>query len=160
MQDKKFFDNNNKEVQEGDIILIDWMAYVPNQKYLVKRNLMNKLVAVVIEDQPHNDYYQDRERELDQGTYTIVGNICSLTQGEKIYKISGIHVVSYTYLCVHPTGGGNYHILIGQGQDPIRIHKTELIEILSKNLKSWEAAKLALADHLEKLVESLRELPY
>jgi len=79
-----------------------------------------------------------------------------LIQGHKIYDIGVTQVKWYTYLCVHPKAK-NYHILIDMMEDPIRIYSQDLQLILDKDLKSYDEAKLAVADKLEKKVEFLRK---
>jgi hypothetical protein len=85
--------------------------------------------------------------------------ITELKQGDAIYGFSQSQVLQYKYLCVHPTGGGNYHILIDACEEPLRIYKDRLQAILDKNLKTYHAAELALADQLEQSARRLRSEP-
>lgn len=80
-----------------------------------------------------------------------------LKQGDEIYDIDFRKAIRYKYLCVHPTGQGNYHILIDIFQEPIRIHGEKLQMILNQDFKSWQEAELALADRLEKNAKDLRK---
>ena len=85
--------------------------------------------------------------------------IDELKQGMDIYDISFREVKHYKYLCIHPTCHGKYHILIDRCEEPIRIYGKQLQSILDKNLNSYQDAKLALANKLEKVVNELRTLP-
>lgn len=85
--------------------------------------------------------------------------ISDLKQGDLIYDFGASQVIRYSYLCVHPTGTGNYHILIDACQDPVRIYGDKLQNILNKNLNTYQEAKLALADRLENSAKRLREEP-
>ena len=85
--------------------------------------------------------------------------IADLQPGDTIYDISRDRVLYYKYLCVHPTGGGNYHILIDPCQEPLRIYRDRLQTMLDKNLNSYQEAKLALAAELERQVIRLRQEP-
>ncbi len=80
-----------------------------------------------------------------------------LKAGQKIYDMDNQSVKWYTYLCVHPTGNGAYHILIDACEDPFRIYGTKLKAILDKNLNSYKEAQLALADKLEQYAKDLRD---
>lgn len=84
-------------------------------------------------------------------------NIRDLKQGNKIYNTDNYRVRHYTYLCVHPTGIGKYHILIDECEEPIRIYEDQLKMMLNKNLNSYQEAKLALADQLEDSAKRLRK---
>lgn len=81
--------------------------------------------------------------------------LAELKQGKKIYDINNTRVVWYTYLCVHPSSS-YYHILIDSNEDPLRIWDEDLLKILHKDLTSYDKARLALADVLEKKVKDLR----
>ena len=83
--------------------------------------------------------------------------ISELKQGDKFYDVLFKQVKWYQYLCVHPTGGGKYHILIGAAEEPIRIYEDRLQAILDKNLNTYEEASLALAQLLEEDVKALRK---
>lgn len=82
--------------------------------------------------------------------------IKELKQGDIIYDIDFRQVKKYKYLCVHPTGKGNYHILIDDCEEPIRIYGAKLQFILNQNFKTYQEAKLALADQLEESAKRLR----
>ncbi len=83
--------------------------------------------------------------------------LTDLKQGDKIYDIDSRQVKCYTYLCVHPTGQGKYHILIDSCEDPIRIYGEKLQVILNQDFKTYQEAKLALADRLEESAKRLRQ---
>ena len=83
--------------------------------------------------------------------------LSELKQGDKIYDITSNEVKWYTYLCVHPTGGGKYHILINAYENPIRIYGEYLQKILDQGFKTYQEAKLGLADRLEEVVKHLRK---
>jgi Lon protease-like protein len=59
-------------------------------------------------------------------------------------------------LCIHPTGQGKYHILIDSCEEPFRIYEERLQQILNQNLKTYQSAKIALADKLEMSAKRLR----
>ena len=63
-----------------------------------------------------------------------------LTQGDSIFDIKNYRVTRYKYLCVHPTGGGKYHILIDMCQEPIRIYGENLQRILNQDLNTRKEA--------------------
>jgi len=86
--------------------------------------------------------------------------VSELKQGDLIYDIDFRQVKRYKYLCVHPTGGGKYHILIDAGEEPIRIYDVKLQTILNQNLRTYEEAKLELANRLEEDVMRLRNNIY
>ena len=86
-------------------------------------------------------------------------NIQDLKQGDSIYDIDFITIKTYKYLCVHPTGQGKYHILIDSCEEPVRIYGEKLQVILDQNFKTYQEAKLALADRLEEKIKVLREEP-
>jgi len=83
--------------------------------------------------------------------------LCELNQGDKIYDIDSERVKHYKYLCIHPTGHGKYHILIDASENPIRIYGEKLQAILDQDLKTYQEAKLALADKLEMSAKRLRQ---
>lgn len=83
--------------------------------------------------------------------------ITDLKANDKIYDIDLIRIRHYRYLCVHPIGGGNYHILIDENEERIRIYCEKLQDILNKDYKTRQEANLALADSLEKTIERLRK---
>ncbi len=79
--------------------------------------------------------------------------ILKLKQGDKIYDVDDRMILKYTYLCVHPTGRGKYHILINSCEEPIRIYETRLQEILNKNINNYSEGRIALIKRLEQKVE-------
>jgi len=79
-----------------------------------------------------------------------------LKQGDKFYYITYLQVKWFTYLCVHPQAE-NYHIIIDENLDPIRIFHLELLGMVNANLRTYDEAKLVLANKLEVKVKSLRE---
>ena len=82
-----------------------------------------------------------------------MATISELKQGDKIYDIDDRNILRYTYLCVHPTGRGKYHILIDSHEEPIRIYETRLQEILSKNINNYSEGRLVLIKRLEEKIE-------
>ena len=82
-----------------------------------------------------------------------MATISELKQGDKIYDIDDRNILRYTYLCVHPTGRGKYHILIDNYEEPIRIYETRLQEILSKNINNYSEGRLVLIKRLEEKIE-------
>jgi DNA-directed RNA polymerase subunit L len=80
----------------------------------------------------------------------------SLIKDYKIYDISNTQVKWYRYLCVHPNAK-NYHILIDMNEDPIRMYSQNLQLVLDKGLRTYDEAKLALADELERKAGFLRK---
>jgi hypothetical protein len=82
--------------------------------------------------------------------------LTDLKQGDIIYDVRFSEIIKYKYLCVHPTGQGHYHILINSYEEPIRIYDMRLQGILNKDLKTYEEAKLKLADLLEERAKRLR----
>lgn len=86
--------------------------------------------------------------------------IIELKQGEKIYYVENFRVRWYKYLCVHPTGQGNYHILINECEEPERLYKTRLEELLNMDFKTHKEASIGLADMLEKKANELRQEDY
>ncbi|MEQ1733646.1 MAG: hypothetical protein ABL940_08235 [Bacteroidia bacterium] len=83
--------------------------------------------------------------------------ITELKQGDKIYDVDYRQVRWYKYHCIHPIGSGNYHILIDECEQPIRVYKEILQAILDKNLKTRKEAKLVLANKFEATAKRLRE---
>jgi len=83
--------------------------------------------------------------------------ISELKQGDKIYDINFRQVKWYKYLCVHPTGQGKYHILIEANEEPIRISGEKLQTILNQDFKTYQDAKLELANRLEESAKRLRQ---
>lgn len=83
--------------------------------------------------------------------------IKDLKQGDKIYDFTLTQVKWYTYFCVHPTGGGKYHILIDNCEEPIRIYHSKLQDILDKKLTSYKDAQRRIAEKLEELSKYMRE---
>lgn len=81
----------------------------------------------------------------------------NLKQGDKIYDIDHRQVKHYTYLCVHPTGTGKYHILIDSCEEPFRIYGEKLQNILDQGFNSYQQVKVALADRLEESAKRLRK---
>ena len=84
--------------------------------------------------------------------------LSELKQGDKIYDIDFRQVKWYTYLCVHPTGQGKYHILIDASEEPVRIYGEKLQTILNQDFKTYQEAQLALADRLEDSAKQLRQI--
>jgi hypothetical protein len=80
----------------------------------------------------------------------------SLIKDYKFYDIRYNQVIWYTYLCVHPKAK-NYHILIDMNEDPIRKYSQDLQLILDKGLRTYDEAKLYLADELERKAKFLRK---
>lgn len=85
--------------------------------------------------------------------------ISELKNGQKIFDISSNMVKVYSYLCVHPTGAGKYHILIDMCEEPVRMYEKRLQEILDLNFNSFQEAKIGLANKLESIARRLREEP-
>lgn len=83
--------------------------------------------------------------------------ISELKKGDSIYDIDYLTIKTYKYVCIHPSGGGNYHILTKSGEDPIRMHKERLQSILDQDFKTWQETKLALADRFEESARNLRQ---
>jgi hypothetical protein len=83
--------------------------------------------------------------------------LTELKEGDKIYDIDFRQIKWYTYLCIHPTGQGKYHILIDSFEEPIRIHGEKLQTILNQDFKTYQDAKLALANRLEESAKRLRD---
>ena len=79
-----------------------------------------------------------------------------LQQMDVIYDIDFRQVKWYKYLCVHPTGQGKYHILIDACEEPIRIYGEKLQTILNQDFKTYQEAKLELANRLEESAKRLR----
>lgn len=80
-----------------------------------------------------------------------------LKQGDRFYDVDNYRVKWYTYLCVHPKGGGNYHILIDQNEEPIRIYIDKLQDILNKNLSTYDEAKKFLITKLNDKITYLTQ---
>lgn len=83
--------------------------------------------------------------------------LTDLKQGDKIYYVDDRQVKCNTYLCLHPTGQGKYHILIDSCEEPIRVYGEKLQIILNQDLKTYQEAKLELARRLEESAKRLRE---
>lgn len=84
-----------------------------------------------------------------------------LKQGDTIYDIDFRRVRHYKYLCIHPTGHGNYHILIDECEEPVRIYYEKLQAILELGFETYDAALLALADKMEQSAKRIRtEIEY
>ena len=81
--------------------------------------------------------------------------IGELKKGYRIYDVSSTQVIWYTYLCLHPATD-SYHILIDMNEEPVRMWRNVLQDILDKKLTSYEEARLYLADKLEQKVIFLR----
>lgn len=79
-----------------------------------------------------------------------------LVQGQVIYFVENFKVRHCKYLCVHPTGGGHYHILIDECEEPFRIYKSRLDHILNQGHVDYKSAALALAQKLEDVAKSYR----
>jgi hypothetical protein len=82
--------------------------------------------------------------------------LTGLKQGDKIYDIDFRQVKWYKFLCVHPTGQGKYYILIDASEEPIRIYGEKLQNILNQDFKTYQDAKLELANRLEESAKRLR----
>lgn len=78
--------------------------------------------------------------------------ISELKQGDKIYDVVKHNIIRYTYLCIHPTGRGEYHILIDSYEEPGRMHKKRLQAILDKNILSNNEARLYAIKELKELI--------
>ncbi len=83
--------------------------------------------------------------------------ISELKQGNKIYDIDYNSVKCYKFLCAHPTGHGKYSILIDSCEEPLRIHNEKLQNILDQGFKTYQDAKIALAQRLEERATRLRK---
>lgn len=83
--------------------------------------------------------------------------IKDLKQGDVIYDIDFRQVKWYKYLCIHPTGGGKYHILIDSCEEPLRIYGEKLQAILDQGFETHQQAKLELANRLEESAKRLRK---
>ena len=83
--------------------------------------------------------------------------IKDLKQGDKIYDIESLKIRHYVYLCVHPTGGGNYHILIDENQEPFRIYGENLQRILNQDIKTRKEAQTALIQQLEECIKRIKD---
>lgn len=79
-----------------------------------------------------------------------------LKQGDRIYDVKAYSIQWFSYLCVHPNAK-NYHILIDSCEEPIRVYKDTLQNILDKNLSSYDEAKIMLAEKFEDRAKTLRE---
>jgi hypothetical protein len=81
-----------------------------------------------------------------------------LKQGDKIYYVDFRSVKWYTYFCVHPNNKA-YHIVIDGNEDTKKIYENKLQDLLDQNYKTYQEAKLGLANELEKDVARLRTEP-
>ena len=81
--------------------------------------------------------------------------VSELKSGEIIYDISDKEVERYTYLCVHPNNQ-NFHILINQFEDPVRMHEYALQVVLDRRLNSYDIALGAFADRIELQAQEIR----
>lgn len=81
--------------------------------------------------------------------------ISDLKRGDKIYDVSWRQLNSYTYFCVHPHND-NYHILINNCEEPIRMYKARLEAILSLGFETYDQARLGLASRLEDAAKDIR----
>ena len=90
------------------------------------------------------------------GNQNTIKKVEDLKPGDKFYNISdSLQVKRFTYLCIHPTGLGKYHIIIDINEEPQRIYHTYLQKILDKNLTTREEANLHLIEKLKKQIELL-----
>ena len=81
--------------------------------------------------------------------------VSDLKPGEIIYDIGDEDVKWYTYLCVHPNNQ-NFHILINQFEDPVRMHEYALQVVLDRRLNSYNIALGAFADRIELQAQEIR----
>ena len=81
--------------------------------------------------------------------------VSELKSGEIIYDISDKDVERYTYLCVHPNNQ-NFHILINQFEEPVRMHEYVLQVVLDRRLTSYDTALGAFADRIELQAREIR----
>lgn len=66
-----------------------------------------------------------------------------LKQGSVFYDLENVahRIIKYEYLCVYPYNS-NYHIVLERSiEEPQRMYKTHLQQILDKNLFNYEDAK-------------------
>lgn len=82
--------------------------------------------------------------------------IKELKKGDKIYSTNLTQVKWYSYLCRHNVDR-NYHILIDNSDEPLKVHNSVLEAILAQNLNSYDDALNALANKLEALAAQLRK---
>lgn len=78
-----------------------------------------------------------------------------LKQGDKFYYIRGYEIAWYTYLCNHPRHK-SYHILLNQVEDPVRVYKTHLQDILDNSYSTYVEAIPALSAKHELSAKKLR----
>jgi hypothetical protein len=83
-------------------------------------------------------------------------NISELMRGDKFYRVLGMSIESFTYLCVHPNNNA-YHILIDKNQEPLRMYNVQLQQVLNQGLQTYEQAKIRLAEILEEQAKFWRE---
>jgi hypothetical protein len=86
-----------------------------------------------------------------------------LKQGDEFYIVTSQYlVIHYTYLCVHPSGKGFYHVIINQEDlNPQRVYFTELRSLLHQNLNTWGEAQQALVTKMESDAMTIRKTtPY
>ncbi len=82
--------------------------------------------------------------------------IKDLKPGDKIYYISNFMIYNYTYFSVHPKNS-NYHIVISTFEEPKRIYKKQLQELLNLNLTTYELAVEYLITQLQNYIDDLKE---
>ena len=83
--------------------------------------------------------------------------ISDLKQGDDLYWVTSFEVWRYKYLCVHPTGGGKYHILINAlTQEPVRMYESRLQGILNQGHETYDNARMDLAKQLEEHAAFIR----
>ncbi len=67
--------------------------------------------------------------------------ISGLKIGDQFYYIENGRVVRwYRYVCVHPCNK-NYHILLKENMDPVRLYKKELQLLLNKSFLNYQEAR-------------------
>lgn len=84
-----------------------------------------------------------------------------MSQGYTFYDVSLTSITKYEYLMEWPfhnpvNRNGSYHIVINKTiEEPIRIYKDQLKEILNKNISTYEHAKNSQIELAKKHLMSL-----